>query len=102
RLAGVREPRLHLTQIDVRDPDAVQSLAGSVAAAGSPLVGLVLNAAPPPLAMGLTPHSATELVDYVAASLSPVTVPLGSLLPLLDEQRGWVLFCSSAAIMDPP
>jgi NAD(P)-dependent dehydrogenase (short-subunit alcohol dehydrogenase family) len=102
RLAGDREPRLHLTRTDVRDPDAVQSLAGAVEAGGSPLVGLVLNAAPVPLAMGLTPQSATELADYVAASLRLVAVPLGSLLSSVDEQRGWILFCSSAAITAPP
>jgi NAD(P)-dependent dehydrogenase (short-subunit alcohol dehydrogenase family) len=102
RLAGDREPRLHLAQIDVGDRDEVESLANSVAACGSPLVGLVLNAAPPPLAMSLTSQSASELAEYVAASLRLVAVPLGSLLPLLDEQRGWVLFSSSAAIAAPP
>lgn len=102
RLAGPHAPRLHLTQMDVRDPDAMESLAGAVADAGSPLVGLVLNAAPPPLAMSLTPQSATDLAEYVAASLRLVTVPLGSLLASVDEQRGWILFCSSAAITAPP
>jgi NAD(P)-dependent dehydrogenase (short-subunit alcohol dehydrogenase family) len=102
RLAGDRAPRLHLAQIDVGDRDAVESFANAVAACGSPLVGLVLNAAPPPLAMSLTSQSATELAEYVAASLRLVAVPLGSLLPLLDEQRGWVLFSSSAAIAAPP
>jgi len=102
RLAGVHEQRLHLTQKDVGDPDAVQALADTVTAAGNPLVGVVLNAALPPLAMSLTARSATELADYVAASLRLVSVPLGSLLPLMDAQRGWVLFCSSAALADPP
>ncbi len=102
RLAGAHAPRLHLTQIDVRDPDAVRSLTDAVEAAGVTLVGLVLNAATPPLAMGLTPESATELADYVAASLRLVAVPLASLLPLVDEQHGWVLFCSSAATASPP
>jgi NAD(P)-dependent dehydrogenase (short-subunit alcohol dehydrogenase family) len=102
QLAGACAARLHLVRTDVRDPDAVQSLAETVAAGGSPLVGVVLNAAPPPLAMRLTPGSATELADYVAASLRLVAVPLGSLLPSLDEQRGWVLFCSSEATVTPP
>jgi NAD(P)-dependent dehydrogenase (short-subunit alcohol dehydrogenase family) len=102
RLAGIHEPRLHLTRADVGDPEAAQTLAGAVAAEGRALAGVVLNAAPPPLAMSLTPRSATELADYVAASLRLVAVPLGSLLPLMDEQRGWVLFCSSAAIAAPP
>src|SRR2546423_15721026 len=100
--AGARGPRLHRTRSDARDPDAVRSLTGAVAAEGSPLAGLVLNAAPPPLAMSLTPHSATELAEYVAASVRLVAVPLGSLLPLVDEQHGWVLFHSSAAITLPP
>ncbi|HEX5851455.1 MAG TPA: SDR family NAD(P)-dependent oxidoreductase [Solirubrobacteraceae bacterium] len=101
-LAGPHAPRLHLTQADVSEPGAMRSLADTVAEAGAPLVGLVLNAALPPLAMGLTPGSATDLADYVAASLRLVTVPLASLLGAIDEQRGWVLFCSSAAIVAPP
>jgi NAD(P)-dependent dehydrogenase (short-subunit alcohol dehydrogenase family) len=102
RLAGPHAPRLHLTQADVSDPGAMRSLADTIAAAGSPLVGVVLNAALPPLAMSLTPESATDLADYVAASLRLVTVPLGSLLTSIDEPSGWVLFCSSAAISAPP
>jgi NAD(P)-dependent dehydrogenase (short-subunit alcohol dehydrogenase family) len=102
RLAGPHAARLHLTQADVSDPDAMRSLAETVASEGSPLVGVVLNAALPPLAMSLTPDSAADLADYVAASLRLVAVPLGSLLASIDEQRGWVLFCSSAAIAAPP
>lgn len=101
-LAGTHAPRLHLTRTDVGDSESVQLLADTVAAEGRALTGLVLNAAPPPLAMSLTPRSATQLADYVAASLRLVAVPLGSLLPLMDEQRGWVLFCSSAALAAPP
>ncbi len=102
RLAGAHASRLHLTRCDVRDPEAVRSLTGAVEAAGVPLVGVVLNAATPPLAMGLTPESAAELADYVAASLRLVAMPLASLLPLVDARRGWILFCSSAAISAPP
>jgi NAD(P)-dependent dehydrogenase (short-subunit alcohol dehydrogenase family)/acyl dehydratase len=102
QLAGAHASRLHLTRCDVRDPEAVRSLSGAVGDAGVPLVGVVLNAATPPLAMGLTPESATELADYVAASLLLVAVPLASLLPLVDAQRGWIVFCSSAATSAPP
>lgn len=102
QLADAHERRLHLTQTDVSDPGAVQLLADSFAAAGDPLVGVVLNAALPPLAMSLTARSAAELADYVAGSLRLVSVPLGSLLPLIDPQDGWVLFCSSTALADPP
>jgi NAD(P)-dependent dehydrogenase (short-subunit alcohol dehydrogenase family) len=102
RLAGPHAPRLHLTQADVSDPGAMRSLADTIAGAGSPLAGIVLNAALPPLAMSLTAESATDLAEYVAASLRLVTVPLGSLLGSIDEPRGWVLFCSSAAISAPP
>ncbi len=102
RLAGARCTRLHLHQVDVGDADAMRSLAEIVAGGTSPLVGLVLNAAPPPLAMSLTPRSAADLADYVAASLRLLATPLGSLLPILDEQHGWILFCSSAALGAPP
>jgi NAD(P)-dependent dehydrogenase (short-subunit alcohol dehydrogenase family) len=102
QLAGARASHLHLTQLDARDPEGVQTLADRVAAAGRPLVGLVLSAAPPPLGMGLTPASGAELADYVAASLRLVAVPLGGLLPSIQEPEGWVLFCSSAALSAPP
>ena len=102
RLAGPLEPRLHLTQLDVSDPHAVQALAEDVRGGGIPLAGLVLNAALPPLAMSLTTHSASELADYVAASLRLAAVPLGALLPAIDGGSGWVLFCSSAAVTAPP
>jgi NAD(P)-dependent dehydrogenase (short-subunit alcohol dehydrogenase family)/acyl dehydratase len=102
RLAGRHAGRLHLKQADLRDPEASKSLRESLAESDRPLAGLVLSAAMAPLAMGLTASSAPELADYVADSLRLVAVPLGSLLGLLDQQRGWVLFCSSAAINAPP
>ena len=102
RLAGSHAERLRLTRVDARDPDAVRSLTDAVRAGGKPLEGVVLNAATPPLAMGLTPQSAAELSDYVATSLRLVAVPLAELLPTLEEQRGWVLLCSSAAVAAPP
>jgi NAD(P)-dependent dehydrogenase (short-subunit alcohol dehydrogenase family)/acyl dehydratase len=102
RLAGSHAPRLRLTRTDVGDPEAVRALAETVTAEAGTLAGLALNAAPPPLAMGLTPKSATELADYVAASLQLAAVPLAAMLPSIDERRGWVLFCSSTAIAAPP
>jgi NAD(P)-dependent dehydrogenase (short-subunit alcohol dehydrogenase family) len=102
RLAGPHASRLHLVRADLRDPEAMQSLSDAVVGTGSPLVGLVLNAAPSPLAMSLTAQSATELADYVSTSLRLFAVPLGSLLGALDEQHGWILFCSSSAVTAPP
>ena len=63
--------------------------------------GIVLAAAPPPLPMGLTAESASELGDYVAASVRLAAVPLGALLHLV-EADGFVLFCSSSAVAAPP
>jgi NAD(P)-dependent dehydrogenase (short-subunit alcohol dehydrogenase family)/acyl dehydratase len=102
RLAGAHRARLHLTQLDVSDPDAVQALAQTLREEAGSLVGLVLNAALPPLAMSLTASSAAELADYVAASLRLAAVPLGALLPTIEGGGGWVLFCSSAAVAAPP
>jgi NAD(P)-dependent dehydrogenase (short-subunit alcohol dehydrogenase family)/acyl dehydratase len=102
RLAGERRAKLRLLRADLRDADALQMVAGELSAAGRPLVGLVLNAALPPLAMGLTPHSADELAGYVADSLRLVAVPLGALLRAVDEQEGWTLFSSSSALAAPP
>jgi NAD(P)-dependent dehydrogenase (short-subunit alcohol dehydrogenase family) len=102
RLAGARKAHMHLMPLDASDPDEVRALAESVATGARPLVGVVLNAAPPPLAMGLTPQSGVELADYVAESLRLVAVPLGALLASVEEPDGWVLFCSSAAITAPP
>ncbi len=101
RLAGAHADRLHTTQLDLRDPDAVRRLADRLAAGGRGLSGVALSAAPPPLAMGLTAGSADELAEYLATSLRLVATPLGAVLPLLDE-HGWVLFCSSSALTAPP
>src|SRR5205807_313339 len=57
RLAGSRRGDLHMHQADARDPRSLERLAAQ------PLQGLVLSAAPPPLAMGL---AGAELADYVA------------------------------------
>jgi NAD(P)-dependent dehydrogenase (short-subunit alcohol dehydrogenase family)/acyl dehydratase len=102
RLAGSHGARLHLTRTDVGDPEAMQSLADALTAQGRALAGLVLNAAPPPLAMSLTSRTGVELADYAAASLRLMAVPLGSLLASIDEHRGWVMFCSSSALAAPP
>jgi NAD(P)-dependent dehydrogenase (short-subunit alcohol dehydrogenase family)/acyl dehydratase len=102
QLAGPSSGRLHVRQADLLDPTAVQSLADTIAAQSGSLAGLVLAAAAPPLAMGVTAQSAGELADYVAANVALVATPLGALLPLLDELRGWVLFCSSSALDRPP
>jgi NAD(P)-dependent dehydrogenase (short-subunit alcohol dehydrogenase family)/acyl dehydratase len=99
-LAGAKRDRLHLHQLDARDPGAVGELARELAGK-SPLAGLVLSAAPPPLPMGLTGESASELVDYVGQSLRLAAVPLGALLPVLGPEA-WVLFCSSSAVLAPP
>jgi NAD(P)-dependent dehydrogenase (short-subunit alcohol dehydrogenase family)/acyl dehydratase len=102
RLAGPYSSRLHLSRVDVRDCEAVRSLARVAAPPGRRLAGLVLNAAAPPLSMSLSAQSATQLTDYVRVSLQLVAVPLGSLLPSIDERAGWLLFCSSAALAAPP
>ena len=67
-----------------------------------PLVGIVLSAALPPLPMGLTGEAGVELADYVAESVKLAAVPLGALLPLLDPDEGWIVFCSSTAVSLPP
>jgi NAD(P)-dependent dehydrogenase (short-subunit alcohol dehydrogenase family)/acyl dehydratase len=102
RLAGDHEARLHLTRTDVGDPEAMRSLADALTGRGRAIAGLVLNAAPPPLAMSLTSRTGVELADYAAASLRLMAVPLGSLLDSIDERRGWVMFCSSSALAAPP
>ena len=99
RLAGPCRERLRMHRLDARDPDGVQALQS---AAPSPIHGLVLSAAPPPVSMGLTADSGGQLADYVADSLRAVTVPLGALLPLIDPTEGWILFCSSSAVTVPP
>ncbi len=100
RRSGGQRERLHLHRLDARDPASVMDLAGTLGA-GALLAGIVLCAAPPPLPMGLTASSGAELADYVADSVRLAAVPLGALLPLLDE-NGWVLFCSSSALAAPP
>lgn len=102
QLAGLRASRLHLLAADARDPAAMAELAGTLSAVNAPLQGLVLSAAAPPLAMGLTAQSAPELADYVAESLRLAAVPLGALLALVDNHDGWVLMCSSSAMEAPP
>jgi NAD(P)-dependent dehydrogenase (short-subunit alcohol dehydrogenase family)/acyl dehydratase len=102
RLAGPHRSKLHMHRFDAGDPDAVQALVEDLRAADTPVVGLVLNAAPAPLAMGVTSGSGIELADYVADSLRLVAVPLGALLPIVSEASGWIVFCSSAAVTAPP
>lgn len=92
---------LHGHRADAADGEAVAAVASAIETGGLPLHGIVLAASPPPLPMGLTPGSATEVADYVAAALRLATVPLGALLPLL-ERDGFVLFCSSSAVSAPP
>lgn len=102
RLAGAHASRLHLERADLRDQDGLQALAQAVDRGARPLAGLVLNAARPPLPIALTEGSAAEIADYVRESIQLAAVPLGRFLPSIDEQSGWVLFCSSAAIAAPP
>jgi NAD(P)-dependent dehydrogenase (short-subunit alcohol dehydrogenase family) len=100
RLAGAQGERLHLRRLDAGDPGQVARLADDLAS--RPLAGLALNAALPPLPMGLTPESARDLADYVAASIVLAATPLGALLPLLSGDRGWVMLTSSSALSAPP
>lgn len=100
-LIGAHEERLNLQRADAQDPDQLARLREAIAERGLPLRGIVLAAALPPLAMGLTAESALPLSEYVAASTRLISVPLGALMPLLDEQ-GFILFCSSSAINAPP
>lgn len=101
RLAGPHADRLFLHQLDVREPGPLASLVQALRDSDTSLAGLVLNAAAPPLPMGLTGESAGELADYVADSLRLAAIPLGMLLPLLDGDRGWVVFSSAAAVKSP-
>jgi NAD(P)-dependent dehydrogenase (short-subunit alcohol dehydrogenase family)/acyl dehydratase len=100
RRSGRRRDRLHLHRLDARDPASVVELAEALQG-DAPLTGIALCAAPPPLPMGLTASSGAELADYVADSVRLAAVPLGALMPLLDE-AGWALFCSSSALASPP
>lgn len=99
--AGREADRLHLHQVDARDSRAFAQLADALDASATPLRGVVLNAAPPPLAMGVTADSGHALAEYVSESVQLAAVPLGTLLPLL-EPEGWIVFCSSPAVSAPP
>jgi NAD(P)-dependent dehydrogenase (short-subunit alcohol dehydrogenase family)/acyl dehydratase len=101
RLAGGGADRLALHRLDAGDPIALTVLGRAIEAEGTPLKGLVLNAALPPLPMGVTAESGLEVADYVAGSLRLAAVPLGALLPLLGE-GSWVVFSSSSALAAPP
>ena len=100
RLAGGDADRLHLHRTDAASASDLEELVADLRARRLPLRGLVLAAALPPLGMGLTSTSAADLARYVGASTALMAVPLGALMPLLDES--WVVFCSSAAISAPP
>jgi NAD(P)-dependent dehydrogenase (short-subunit alcohol dehydrogenase family) len=52
--------------------------------------------------MGVTAASADQLAAYVEENVRLTATPLGALLPQLDLEGGWVLFCSSAAVTAPP
>jgi NAD(P)-dependent dehydrogenase (short-subunit alcohol dehydrogenase family)/acyl dehydratase len=99
RLAGPYAARLLLHQLDAGGHEAVSRVAGAV---GASIDGLALCAAPPPLPMALTGQSAGELADFVAQSVNLAAVPIGSFLPLLRRDGGWVLICSASAVVDPP
>ena len=101
RLAGDGSARLVLHRLDAGDHVALTVLSEALGDAGTPLKGLVLNAALPPLPMGVTAESGAELTDYVARSLKLAAVPLGAMLPLLGP-GSWVVFSSSSAIAAPP
>jgi hypothetical protein len=53
------------------------------------------------MGMRVTSASASGLAEYVRDSVTLATVPLGGLLPLLDDD-GWLVFCSTAAMTAPP
>jgi len=101
-LAGAGRDAIAVDRVDARDAEAMEALAAELRAAGERLEGLVLNAALPPLAMGLTAASGGELAAYLADSVRLAAVPLGALLPLVDRDRGWIVFCSSSALSAPP
>jgi acyl dehydratase/NAD(P)-dependent dehydrogenase (short-subunit alcohol dehydrogenase family) len=102
RLAGATSDRLFLHCADARDPAALEPLVAAVRDGGVPLVGIVLSAALPPVPMGLTSEAGLDLADYVGESVKLAAVPLGALLPLLDRDDGWIVFCSSTAVSLPP
>ena len=100
--AGHFAPRLTLHRADAGNPEALTRVADEIRAVSGTLCGLVLNAAPPPIPIGVTADSALELAAYVAESVRLVAVPLGSMLGDLDGDTGWVLLSSSPAFVSPP
>jgi NAD(P)-dependent dehydrogenase (short-subunit alcohol dehydrogenase family) len=92
--------RLVLHRGDAADPESVARL-GEALDGGPPLRGIVLAAAPAPLATRLTAETGADVAAHVARSLELAAVPLGGLLPLLAPD-GWLLVCSSAALAAPP
>jgi NAD(P)-dependent dehydrogenase (short-subunit alcohol dehydrogenase family) len=99
REGGPAAGHLTLTRADAADPEAMAELAD--AAGAEPLAGIVLNAALPPLTLGLSAGSASALARYVSESVSLAAVPLGALAPQV-QAGGFVLVCSSAAVQAPP
>ncbi|MGH2851413.1 MAG: SDR family NAD(P)-dependent oxidoreductase [Solirubrobacteraceae bacterium] len=100
--AGQFAPRLTFHRADAGNPEALTRVASEIRAASGTLCGLVLNAAPPPIPIGVTADSALELATYVAESVRLVAVPLGAMLGDLDGDTGWVLVSSSPAVVAPP
>jgi NAD(P)-dependent dehydrogenase (short-subunit alcohol dehydrogenase family) len=92
---GEASALMSVRRLDARDPVDMEQLTGEA------LDGLVLNAALPPIPMGLDARAGLDLAAYVAASLELSAVPLGALLPHLRKD-GWVVFCSSSALNAPP
>jgi NAD(P)-dependent dehydrogenase (short-subunit alcohol dehydrogenase family) len=99
--AGSKADRLVFHRVDVREPEQLAPVVDAISTAGQ-LRGLALNAALPPLPMGVTAASADQLAAYVGENIRLAATPLGALLPQLDPRGGWVLFCSSAALTAPP
>jgi NAD(P)-dependent dehydrogenase (short-subunit alcohol dehydrogenase family)/acyl dehydratase len=101
RSAGPLAERLVLQQARADQAADGARLAAALTAGGLPVCGIVLAAAPPPLPMGLTASSGPALGDYVATSVRLAAVPLGAVLPLLED-GAFILFCSSSALTAPP
>jgi NAD(P)-dependent dehydrogenase (short-subunit alcohol dehydrogenase family)/acyl dehydratase len=100
--AGHFAPRLTVHRADAGNPEALTRVAGEIRAVSGSLCGLVLNAAPPPIPIGVTADSALELAAYVAESVRLVAVPLGAMLDDVDRDTGWILLSSSPAVVAPP
>lgn len=100
--AGPCRERLTLHELDARDPVALDGLAERLRSRGAPLAGLILNAATPPLPMGVSAGAAAELSAYVADNVALTAAPLGALAALVDGEAGWVVFTSSPAFAAPP